>query len=84
MVAAGRLAPVKRFELLLEAAAQARTSVPALRLRIIGELEGDRFASNPRKGVALGPVSSLKTLFPLDPTNQIVALFGGSVSLKRQ
>jgi 2-keto-4-pentenoate hydratase/2-oxohepta-3-ene-1,7-dioic acid hydratase in catechol pathway len=40
-------------------------------------LEGDRFASNPRKGTSLGPISSLKTLFPLDPTNQIVALFGG-------
>jgi glycosyltransferase involved in cell wall biosynthesis len=37
VVAAGRLAPVKRFELLLEAAAQARATVPGLRLRIIGE-----------------------------------------------
>jgi len=40
-------------------------------------LEGDRFSSNPRKGAPLGPISSLKVLFPLDPTNQIVALFGG-------
>ena len=40
-------------------------------------LEGDRFAANPQKGTALGPISSFKTLFPLDPTNQIVALFGG-------
>lgn len=40
-------------------------------------LEGDRFAAHPRKGMSLGPASSLKTLFPLDPTNQIVALFGG-------
>lgn len=40
-------------------------------------LEGDRFGSNPQKGASLGPASDLKTLFPLDPTNQIVALFGG-------
>ena len=40
-------------------------------------LEGDRFSPNPQKGASLGPVSGLKTLFPLDPTNQIVALFGG-------
>ena len=40
-------------------------------------LEGDRFGPDPQKGASLGPVSSLKTLFPLDPTNQIVALFGG-------
>jgi len=40
-------------------------------------LEGDRFAANPRKGASLGPVSGLKMLFPLDPTNQIVGLFGG-------
>lgn len=43
VVAAGRLAPVKRFRLLLEAAAVARRSVPDLRLRIIGDgpLRGD-------------------------------------------
>jgi 2-keto-4-pentenoate hydratase/2-oxohepta-3-ene-1,7-dioic acid hydratase in catechol pathway len=40
-------------------------------------LEGDRFSAKPRKGMPLGPASSLKTLFPLDPTNQVVALFGG-------
>lgn len=40
-------------------------------------LEGDRFAANPQKGAPLGPASSFKMLFPLDPTNQIVALFGG-------
>ncbi len=40
-------------------------------------LEGDRFSANPAKGASLGPVSGLKLLFPLDPTNQIVALFGG-------
>jgi 2-keto-4-pentenoate hydratase/2-oxohepta-3-ene-1,7-dioic acid hydratase in catechol pathway len=40
-------------------------------------LEGSRFAANPRKGASLGPASRLKMLFPLDPTNQIVALFGG-------
>jgi 2-keto-4-pentenoate hydratase/2-oxohepta-3-ene-1,7-dioic acid hydratase in catechol pathway len=40
-------------------------------------LEGDRFSPSPGKGATLGPVSSLKLLFPLDPTNQIVALFGG-------
>lgn len=37
IVAAGRLAPVKRFELLVEAAARARTRIPDLRLRIIGD-----------------------------------------------
>jgi glycosyltransferase involved in cell wall biosynthesis len=37
VVAAGRLAPVKRFELLLDAAREARASVPRLRVRIIGE-----------------------------------------------
>ncbi len=37
VVAAGRLAPVKRFPLLLEAALVARARVPDLRLRIIGE-----------------------------------------------
>ena len=37
VVAAGRMAPVKRFQLLLEAAEAARRSVPDLRLRIIGE-----------------------------------------------
>lgn len=40
-------------------------------------LEGDRFAGEPRKGASLGPASDLDMLFPLDPTNQIVALFGG-------
>ncbi len=46
VVAAGRLAPVKRFGLLLEAAVEARRTVPDLRLRVIGdgplrpELEG--------------------------------------------
>lgn len=40
-------------------------------------LEGDRFAANPRKGAALGSASEFEMLFPLDPTNQIVALFGG-------
>jgi glycosyltransferase involved in cell wall biosynthesis len=37
VVAAGRLAPVKRFELLLDAVAEARTAVPGLRVRILGE-----------------------------------------------
>lgn len=40
-------------------------------------LEGDRFAAQPRKGAAIGPAADLEMLFPLDPTNQIVALFGG-------
>lgn len=40
-------------------------------------LEGDRFSANPAKGKPLGPLASLETLFPLDPTNQIIALFGG-------
>src|SRR5579871_4122542 len=40
-------------------------------------LEGDRFAANPRKGAALGPASDLPMLFPLDPTNQVIGLFGG-------
>ena len=37
VVAAGRMAPVKRFELVLEAAAEARRAVPDLQLRLIGE-----------------------------------------------
>jgi glycosyltransferase involved in cell wall biosynthesis len=37
VVAAGRMAPVKRFQLLLVAAAQAKATVPGLRLRIIGD-----------------------------------------------
>jgi len=37
VVAAGRLAPVKRFVLLADAAAEARRTVPGLRLRIIGD-----------------------------------------------
>jgi glycosyltransferase involved in cell wall biosynthesis len=37
VVGAGRLAPVKRFELLLDAARDARASIPGLRVRIIGE-----------------------------------------------
>jgi glycosyltransferase involved in cell wall biosynthesis len=37
IVAAARLAPVKRFELLLDAAAEARATVPELRVRILGE-----------------------------------------------
>jgi glycosyltransferase involved in cell wall biosynthesis len=37
VVAVGRLAPVKRFELLLEAVRQAREVVPGVRLRIIGQ-----------------------------------------------
>jgi 2-keto-4-pentenoate hydratase/2-oxohepta-3-ene-1,7-dioic acid hydratase in catechol pathway len=40
-------------------------------------LEGDRFAAYPRKGAAIGPAADLEMLFPLDRTNQIVALFGG-------
>jgi 2-keto-4-pentenoate hydratase/2-oxohepta-3-ene-1,7-dioic acid hydratase in catechol pathway len=42
-------------------------------------LEGNRFDPDPRKGASLGAVSELKLLFPLDRTNQIVALFGGWV-----
>jgi glycosyltransferase involved in cell wall biosynthesis len=37
IVAVARLAPVKRHELLLDAAAEARRTVPRLRVRIIGE-----------------------------------------------
>jgi glycosyltransferase involved in cell wall biosynthesis len=37
VVAAGRMAPVKRFGLVLEAAAEARSTVPDLRLRLIGD-----------------------------------------------
>ena len=37
VVAVARLAPVKRFELLLEAVATARAAVPDVRLRIIGD-----------------------------------------------
>jgi len=36
VLAVGRLAPVKRFELLVEAAVEARRSVPELRLLIVG------------------------------------------------
>jgi 2-keto-4-pentenoate hydratase/2-oxohepta-3-ene-1,7-dioic acid hydratase in catechol pathway len=42
-------------------------------------LDGDRFDANPKKGASLGSVSDLEMLFPLDPTNQVVALFGGWV-----
>jgi glycosyltransferase involved in cell wall biosynthesis len=37
VIAVGRLAPVKRFGLLLEAVAEARRTVPEARLRIVGE-----------------------------------------------
>ena len=37
VVAVGRLAPVKRFELLLEAVERARQDVPDLQLRIVGD-----------------------------------------------
>lgn len=37
VVAVGRLVPVKRFDLLIAAAAQAREKIPELRLRILGE-----------------------------------------------
>lgn len=37
VIAVGRLAPVKRFGLLLEAVAEARRTVPGARLRIVGE-----------------------------------------------
>ncbi|MET0460801.1 MAG: glycosyltransferase family 4 protein [Ilumatobacteraceae bacterium] len=37
VVAVARLAPVKRFELLLDAAGEARRAVPDLRVRIVGE-----------------------------------------------
>lgn len=37
MVAVGRLAPVKRYDLLVRAAAQARKQVPGLRLHIVGD-----------------------------------------------
>lgn len=37
VLAVGRLAPVKRFELLIEAAVEARRSVPHLRLLIVGD-----------------------------------------------
>ncbi|MET0729386.1 MAG: glycosyltransferase family 4 protein [Acidimicrobiales bacterium] len=37
VVAVGRLVPVKRFDLLIRAAARAREQVPGLRLRILGE-----------------------------------------------
>ena len=37
MLAVGRFAPVKRFHLALEAAAEARRAVPELRLRLVGD-----------------------------------------------
>jgi glycosyltransferase involved in cell wall biosynthesis len=37
MVAVGRMAPVKRFELVIEAAMHARRSIPDLRLTLIGD-----------------------------------------------
>ncbi|MDO8363027.1 MAG: glycosyltransferase family 4 protein [Actinomycetota bacterium] len=37
VIAVGRLAPVKRFELLIDAAIEARHTVPGLRLQIVGE-----------------------------------------------
>jgi glycosyltransferase involved in cell wall biosynthesis len=37
VVACGRLAPVKRYEMLVRAAAKAREQVPGLRLHIVGE-----------------------------------------------
>lgn len=37
VVAVGRLAPVKRFELVVDAAIEARTRVPGLKLHIVGE-----------------------------------------------
>ena len=37
VIAVGRLAQVKRFDLLLESVAQARATVPGLRVRIVGE-----------------------------------------------
>ena len=37
VIAVGRLAPVKRFDLLLESVEQARAAVPGLRVRIVGE-----------------------------------------------
>ncbi len=46
IVAVGRLAPVKRFELLIEAAITARRSVPGLTLTIVGEgPDGDQLRS---------------------------------------
>ncbi|MFP3900759.1 MAG: glycosyltransferase family 4 protein [Acidimicrobiia bacterium] len=36
-VAVGRLAPVKRYDMLIRAAARARTRIPGLRLQIVGE-----------------------------------------------
>ena len=45
IVAVGRLAPVKRFELLIDAAVTARRAVPGLTLTIVGEgPEGERAA----------------------------------------
>jgi len=37
VIAVGRLAPVKRFDLLLESVARARATVPGLRVRIVGD-----------------------------------------------
>jgi glycosyltransferase involved in cell wall biosynthesis len=37
VLAVGRFAPVKRFQLVLEAAAEVRRTVPALRLRLVGD-----------------------------------------------
>jgi glycosyltransferase involved in cell wall biosynthesis len=37
VIAVGRLVPVKRFDLLIRAAAQAREKIPELRLQILGE-----------------------------------------------
>jgi glycosyltransferase involved in cell wall biosynthesis len=64
VVAVGRLAPVKRFGLLLEAVAEARRTVPDIRLRIVGEgpLQPDLQAWIDAHGAAgwarlLGPVT---------------------------
>jgi glycosyltransferase involved in cell wall biosynthesis len=49
LVAVGRLMPAKRFDVLIRAAAQARASVPGLRLTIVGDgyerIELERIAS---------------------------------------
>jgi glycosyltransferase involved in cell wall biosynthesis len=65
LAAVGRLIPIKGFDLLLQAFAQARAEVPDLTLELAGggPLEGELRAAAPAGVTVLGPVSPIAEVY---------------------
>jgi len=75
VVAVGRLAPVKRFDMVIDAAIEARERIPGLRLQIVGE--GPERAMLERR-IAAADAGSWITLLGRVEHHDLVALYGAA------